>query len=201
MYTMLLGKPPFETNDVKTTYKRIKMNAYTFPEHIPLSEEARDLISRILVTDPTERPSIDDIQNHPFFSKNPIPKLLPISTLTVPPSSSYMRQFEKNTLSTPRALSRGRDDQLLKSPRSSSQPHNEEERKDMGRLTPREIGRAGSCERDDSGGSAPGSGSNTKKVATTSVYTVTPDGPLIWVCQTKEKDIVSNIVKLLLTLL
>ena len=32
MYTMLIGKPPFETNDVKTTYKRIKMNAYTFPD-------------------------------------------------------------------------------------------------------------------------------------------------------------------------
>lgn len=24
MYTLLIGKPPFETNDVKTTYKRIK---------------------------------------------------------------------------------------------------------------------------------------------------------------------------------
>ncbi len=30
-YTMLVGKPPFETNDVKTTYRRIKANSYTFP--------------------------------------------------------------------------------------------------------------------------------------------------------------------------
>ncbi len=37
MYTLLIGKPPFETNDVKTTYKRIKMNAYSFPEHIIIS--------------------------------------------------------------------------------------------------------------------------------------------------------------------
>lgn len=28
MYTLLIGKPPFETSDVKTTYKRIKMNMY-----------------------------------------------------------------------------------------------------------------------------------------------------------------------------
>jgi polo-like kinase 1 len=37
MYTLLIGKPPFETNDVKTTYKRIKMNSYSFPEHIIIS--------------------------------------------------------------------------------------------------------------------------------------------------------------------
>jgi polo-like kinase 1 len=37
MYTLLIGKPPFETNDVKTTYRRIKMNAYSFPEHVILS--------------------------------------------------------------------------------------------------------------------------------------------------------------------
>jgi polo-like kinase 1 len=179
MYTMLTGKPPFETNDVKTTYKRIKMNAYTFPDHVTLSEEAKDLISRILVTDPLERPSIDEILNHGFFTKNPIPKLLPTSTLAVPPSSSYMRQFEKNFNQRP--VSRGRDEQVLKPPRSSSQPHGDEERKDVGRLTPKDSRRLGLRERSDSGGSASGSGSNTKKVATTSIYAVTPDGPLVWV--------------------
>ena len=34
IYTLLIGKPPFETSDVKTTYRRIRMNAYTFPEHV-----------------------------------------------------------------------------------------------------------------------------------------------------------------------
>ena len=34
LYTMLVGRPPFETSNVKTTYKRIKMNFYTFPEHV-----------------------------------------------------------------------------------------------------------------------------------------------------------------------
>ena len=186
MYTMLVGKPPFETNDVKTTYKRIKMNAYTFPDHIPMTEEARELISRILVTDPLERPTIDDIMGHPFFTKNPIPKLLPTSTLAVPPSSSYMRQFEKSN--NPRPATRGLDDGLLlKPPRSSSQAGSEEDKKDPGRLTPREIRRAGSRERSDSAGSAgsagsaSGSGSNTRKVATTSNYLPVDSGPSLWV--------------------
>lgn len=96
MYTLLIGKPPFETNDVKTTYRRIKMNAYTFPENI-ISASAKDLITRILQTDPSKRPSIDDIMNHDFFnSGNSIPKLLPVSTLACPPSASYTRQFYQN---------------------------------------------------------------------------------------------------------
>lgn len=27
IWTMLIGKPPFETNDVKTTYRKIRMNS------------------------------------------------------------------------------------------------------------------------------------------------------------------------------
>ena len=59
IYTLLIGKPPFETSDVKTTYRRIRMNAYSFPEHVSISEAAKSLISSILVTDPLKRPSVD----------------------------------------------------------------------------------------------------------------------------------------------
>jgi polo-like kinase 1 len=37
IYTLIIGKPPFETQDVKTTYKRIKMNAYSFLEGAVIS--------------------------------------------------------------------------------------------------------------------------------------------------------------------
>lgn len=59
MYTLLIGKPPFETSDVKTTYKRIKMNMYSFPEHTSISTFAKDLITKILNNDPAKRPNID----------------------------------------------------------------------------------------------------------------------------------------------
>eukprot|EP00358_Blepharisma_japonicum_P005710 CAMPEP_0202941546 /NCGR_PEP_ID=MMETSP1395-20130829/1677_1 /ASSEMBLY_ACC=CAM_ASM_000871 /TAXON_ID=5961 /ORGANISM="Blepharisma japonicum, Strain Stock R1072" /LENGTH=406 /DNA_ID=CAMNT_0049636871 /DNA_START=447 /DNA_END=1664 /DNA_ORIENTATION=+ len=95
MYTLLVGKPPFETSDVKTTYRRIRMNAYSFPDHVPLSEQSKSLITRILVTDPSKRPSLDEILDHEFFHQgNVIPKLLPPSTLACPPSSSFLRQFQ-----------------------------------------------------------------------------------------------------------
>lgn len=100
-YTLLVGKPPFETSDVKTTYRRIRMNAYSFPENVPLSEAGKNLVTRILVTDPAKRPSLNEILAHEFFHQgNSIPKLLPPSTLACPPSASYLRQFLPNTQSS-----------------------------------------------------------------------------------------------------
>ena len=94
IYTLIIGKPPFETRDVKTTYKRIKMNAYSFPETAIISEAAKNLISQILVTDPAKRPSLDQILIHDFFNQGTsIPKLLPTSTLACTPSLSYIRTF------------------------------------------------------------------------------------------------------------
>ncbi len=94
LYTLLIGKPPYETSDVKTTYHRIKTNSYSFPDHVPISDSARNLISRILNLDPTKRPKLDEILDHPFFHTSvSIPKLLPASTLACPPSISYLQQY------------------------------------------------------------------------------------------------------------
>jgi len=57
----LIGKPPFETPEVKATYKKIKACSYSFPDHVTISEKARKLIERILVLDPSKRPTLDEI--------------------------------------------------------------------------------------------------------------------------------------------
>ena len=44
IYTLLVGKPPFETSNVKKTYSRIRTNAYSFPDHIQISEKAKNLV-------------------------------------------------------------------------------------------------------------------------------------------------------------
>ena len=97
MYTMLFGRPPFETADVKLTYKRIKMNSYSFPENIKVDPSAKKLISSILNLDPSKRPSLDAITEHDFFKMfHTIPLTLPLSTLSCPPSQNYINQFSKN---------------------------------------------------------------------------------------------------------
>lgn len=91
---MLVGKPPFETSDVKTTYRKIRMNSYSFPDHISITPEAKSLISNILHLNPSYRLSLDKILSHEFFANSAnIPKLLPASTLACAPSSSSLKQF------------------------------------------------------------------------------------------------------------
>ena len=133
LFTMLVGRPPYESKDVKSTYKRILANNFTFPEHVSapphthgswltsklcficrrqtphlpslhrhelslvrlhlhafqvqLSEESKDLISSMLQTDPTRRPSIPTIAAHPFFTRKdaPPPKSIPQSALVTAP--------------------------------------------------------------------------------------------------------------------
>ena len=98
MYTLIIGKPPFETNNVKETYKRIKMGNYSFPENAVISEPAKDLIQSILVLDPQKRPKLDEILKHDFFNIGvSIPKTMQQSTLACPPSLNYIRQYIPNT--------------------------------------------------------------------------------------------------------
>ncbi len=58
-YACLVGRPPFETNDVKTTYNRIKMCNYSFPDHISISTVTKHFISKMLQKDPKHRLSIE----------------------------------------------------------------------------------------------------------------------------------------------
>jgi polo-like kinase 1 len=101
IYTLTVGRPPFETPDVKSTYKKIKMGAFSFPEHIPLSENVKDCINKILCLDPSKRLTIDGCLNHPFLNNGlNIPRYLPLSTLACPPSSNYLKQYINNTNSS-----------------------------------------------------------------------------------------------------
>lgn len=63
----MCGNPPFETLDLKETYKCIKEVRYHLPS--TLSPPAQKLISGILQKNPSDRPSLDQILNHEFFTK------------------------------------------------------------------------------------------------------------------------------------
>ncbi|XP_017572780.1 serine/threonine-protein kinase PLK1 [Pygocentrus nattereri] len=86
LYTLLVGKPPFETSCLKETYVRIKKNEYTIPRHI--NPVAGSLIRRMLHADPTLRPSVADLLTDEFFTSGYVPLRLPTSCLTVPPRFS-----------------------------------------------------------------------------------------------------------------
>jgi serine/threonine protein kinase len=94
---LLIGKPPFETSNVQTTYQRIKDNDYTFPEGVDIPHSAKSLIQRILTSIPEQRPTLQEIMEDDFFVASPVPRSLPLSALTTAPtfSSSYTTAIRK----------------------------------------------------------------------------------------------------------
>ncbi|KAI9139727.1 kinase-like domain-containing protein [Paraphysoderma sedebokerense] len=102
MYTLLIGKPPFQTKDVKAIYKKIKENSYDFPPGCMITHHAKSLISSLLKTRPESRPVLNDVIQHPFFSSGFTPSALPISAVSFPPSftSSSSTTVSSTTSST-----------------------------------------------------------------------------------------------------
>ncbi|KAJ8270853.1 hypothetical protein GJAV_G00120020 [Gymnothorax javanicus] len=83
MFTLMCGNPPFETLDLKETYKCIKEVRYSLPS--TLSPAAQKLISGILQRNPNDRLTLDQILNHEFFTKGFTPDRLPPSGCVMVP--------------------------------------------------------------------------------------------------------------------
>ena len=68
LYAMLCGYLPFEDEDNNNDalYDKICEGKFEIPNYI--SEKARDLLNKILTTDPKKRLTIYQIKNHPWFS-------------------------------------------------------------------------------------------------------------------------------------
>ncbi|XP_025062583.1 serine/threonine-protein kinase PLK3 [Alligator sinensis] len=82
MYTLLCGSPPFETSDLKETYRCIKQVEYTLPAF--LSAPARQLLAGILRRSPHDRPTLEEILDHEFFRAYTPDKLPPSSCMMAP---------------------------------------------------------------------------------------------------------------------
>jgi polo-like kinase 4 len=67
LYTFLVGRPPFDTDGVKSTLTRVCLADFELPGQ--LSAEARDLIGRLLRKNPAERMKLSEVLRHPFMAK------------------------------------------------------------------------------------------------------------------------------------
>ncbi|XP_030049018.1 serine/threonine-protein kinase PLK2 [Microcaecilia unicolor] len=96
MYTMLLGRPPFETTNLKETYRCIREARYTMPSS--LVAPAKHLIAAMLAKNPDERPSLDELIQHEFFMQGFTPERLSTSCCHTAPDfhlSSPAKSFFK----------------------------------------------------------------------------------------------------------
>ncbi|KAJ7276187.1 kinase-like domain-containing protein [Mycena haematopus] len=90
LYTLVVGRPPFQTKDVKAIYQRIRNNDYTFPSPPPASPSipCRNLVGDILTPDPQQRPTLLSIVGHEWFTMGPVPPYIPTSAHDAPPDWS-----------------------------------------------------------------------------------------------------------------
>ena len=70
LYEMLCGLPPFYVENLERMYELIKSGPLKFPKRISLSDDAKDVIKKLLERDTNKRlgnKGIEEIKNHPFF--------------------------------------------------------------------------------------------------------------------------------------
>ncbi|XP_071687972.1 serine/threonine-protein kinase Aurora-3-like [Rutidosis leptorrhynchoides] len=72
-YEFLYGAPPFEADSQADTFRRIMNVDLTFPSTPHVSEEAKDLITQLVVKDSTRRLSLENILKHPWIIMNADP--------------------------------------------------------------------------------------------------------------------------------
>lgn len=66
LYTLLVGKLPFEDDNLTQLYKRIQSGVYQIPSW--LSKEARSMISGMLQVNPKHRANIQQLLKHPWIN-------------------------------------------------------------------------------------------------------------------------------------
>ncbi|KAF2842520.1 Pkinase-domain-containing protein [Patellaria atrata CBS 101060] len=67
LYVLVCGKVPFDDQSMPQLHAKIKKGVVDYPAW--LSAECKNLISRMLVTDPRQRASLSEILNHPWITK------------------------------------------------------------------------------------------------------------------------------------
>lgn len=71
MYELIVGIPPFNDQTVEQVFDNILAHRMEWPEigdgEDQISENAYDLINKILEPDYQKRPTLDQIRNHAFF--------------------------------------------------------------------------------------------------------------------------------------
>ena len=65
LYSMLCGRTPFEDPSCMQVYQNILAGVFEIPDHV--SEDAKDLLRRLLTSDPAQRIDFAGIRKHPWF--------------------------------------------------------------------------------------------------------------------------------------
>jgi len=97
LFAIVCGYLPFEDPNTAVLYKKILSGDYTIPSFV--SEEAKDLISKLLKTDVAERYSAEEALDHPWLrGETASDKPIPVSVLNSLKAFNNRNKFKQRIL-------------------------------------------------------------------------------------------------------
>lgn len=115
LFALLTGHLPFDDENIRKLLLKVQNGKFLMPNN--LSSESKDLISKMLKVNPSERITIDAILQHPLLTKYPEPsvrkdKVTEYSDLNIRPIDS-INNIDKEILKNLSVLFHNRDEQTI----------------------------------------------------------------------------------------
>lgn len=115
LFALLTGHLPFDDENIRKLLLKVQNGKFLMPNN--LSSESKDLISKMLKVNPSERITIDAILQHPLLTKYPEPsvrkdKVTEYSDLNIKPIDS-INNIDKEILKNLSVLFHNRDEQTI----------------------------------------------------------------------------------------
>ncbi|TIA91789.1 hypothetical protein E3P99_00933 [Wallemia hederae] len=95
LFALLTGRLPFHDENLHVLLSKVKVGKFEMPHELdgPAHTNARNLLLRMLTSDPSERITMPEILKHPYFTRLPPP--IPMQTDSIPagllPSTSSQK--------------------------------------------------------------------------------------------------------------
>ena len=100
LYILLCGYPPFYDDNNAALFRQIKSGSYDFPrdEWDSVSDEAKNLIEKMLVVNPSERLDIASILKHPWMEKEDLKDRILTKSLEQMKKFNARRKFKAGVM-------------------------------------------------------------------------------------------------------
>ncbi|CAK9441474.1 uncharacterized protein LODBEIA_P53420 [Lodderomyces beijingensis] len=94
LFALLTGHLPFDDENIRKLLLKVQSGKFTMPHD--LSWEAKDLISKMLKVNPSDRIAIESILSHPLLTKYPDPQVSYANSTTLDLRSAIIKPISSN---------------------------------------------------------------------------------------------------------